>query len=130
MQRTIGRILISAAAIQTAAVPVLAGSSAGHVAGDQRSGRARLRGAISLALNGILAPAALWMVWRGRPEPGVAAAITIAYWGTFLVMALTPASAVEDADDLIPRVVGVPGHITAGVWGVLAAGLRWYLTRR
>ena len=129
MQRTIGRILISAAAIQTAAVPVLAESSAGHVAGDQRSGRARARGVVSLALNGILAPVALWMVWRGRPEPGVAAAITVAYWGSFLVMAHMPDSAVGDAGDVIPRVAGIPGHIAAGVWGILAAGLGWYLTR-
>ena len=69
------------------------------------------------------------MVWRGRPEPGVAAAITVAYWGSFLVMALIPDSAAEDADDLIPRVAGIPGHMAAGVWGVLAASLGWYLTR-
>ncbi len=130
MQRTAGRMLISAAAIQTAVVPVLAGSGAGQVAGDQRSNRARAWGVVSLILNGILAPVALWMVWRRRPEPGVAAALAIAYWGSFLVMALTPNSAVDDAGDLMPRVAGIPGHIAAGIWGMLAAGLGWYLTRR
>ena len=130
MQRTIGRVLISAAAIQTVAVPVLAESGAAHVASDQRSGRARARSVVSLTLNGILAPVALWMVWRRRAEPGVAATITIAYWGSFLGMALDPDNAADDGGDLMPRVAGIPGHIAAGIWGMLAAGLGWYLTRR
>ena len=52
------------------------------------------------------------------------------YWGAFLMMAFIPDSAVEDTGELMPRVGGIPGHIAAGVWGVLAAGLGWYLTRR
>ncbi len=73
MQRAMGRILISAAAVQTVVVPVLAEWSAGAGAGDRRPRAARARGVVSLAMNGAVAPVALWMIWRRRSAAGGAA---------------------------------------------------------
>ena len=97
MRRTIGRVLISAAAIQTAVVPILADWNETHVFSDQWSPHARFHGIVSLAMNATLAPVALWMVWRRRPEPGAAAVISIAYWGSFFGAALAPGTDVTRA---------------------------------
>ncbi len=51
----------------------------------------------------------------------------MAYWGSFLVTALSPGGVAEDVGESVPDVVGIPGHIAAAVWGMLAGGLGWYL---
>ena len=127
MRRTIGRILISAAAIQTAVVPILADWNETHVFSDQWSPHARFHGIVSLAMNAILAPVALWIVWRRRPEPGVAAQMSIVYWGSFFGAALTPGTDVEDPGHPVPRVAGVPANMVAATVGVFLAVLGWCL---
>ena len=127
MRRIIGRVLISAAAIQTAVVPVVADWNETHVFSDQWSPHARFHGIVSLAMNGILAPVALWMVWRRCPEPGAAALISIAYWGSFFGAALVPGTAVEDPGHPVPRVAGIPANMVAAKVGVTLAVLGWCL---
>ena len=127
MRRTIGRVLISAAAIQTAVVPILADWNETHVFSDQWSPHARFHGIVSLGMNATLAPVALWMVWRRRPEPGVAALVSIAYWGSFFGAALAPGTDVEDPGHPVPRVAGVQANMVAATVGVSMAVLGWCL---
>ncbi len=127
MRRTIGRTLISAAAIQTAVVPILADWNETHVFSDQWSPHARFHGIVSLGMNATLAPAALWMVWRRRPEPGAAALISIAYWGWFFGAALVPGTGVEDPGHPVPRVAGIPANMVAATAGISLAVLGWCL---
>ena len=123
MRRTIGRTLISAAAIQTAVVPILADWNETHVFSDQWSPHARFHGIVSLGMNATLAPVALWMVWRRRPEPGPAALISIAYWGWFFGAALVSGTDVEDPGHPVPRVAGIPANMVAATAGVSLAVL-------
>ena len=129
MRRNIGRILISAATIQTAIVPMLADWNETHILSDQWSPHARFHGVVSLAMNGLLAPVALWLLWRRSPEPGPAAALPIAYWGSFFAAALGPGTDVEDPGHPVPRLKGIPANLVAAAVGVLTAGLGWYLDR-
>ncbi len=126
-RRTIGRALISAAAIQTAVVPFLADWNETHVFSDQWSPHARFHGIVSLGMNATLAPVALWMVWRRRPEPGAAALISIAYWGWFFGAALVPGTGVEDPGHPVPRVGRIPADMVAATAGVSLAVLGWCL---
>ncbi len=123
MRRTIGRVLISAAAIQTAVVPIVADWNETHVFSDQWSPHARFHGVVSLAMNGVLAPVALWILWRRRPDPGVAALISIAYWGSFFGAALAPGTDVEDPEHPVPRLASVPANLVAAALGMLLAVL-------
>ena len=119
MRRTIGRVLISAATIQTAVVPMLADSNETHILSDRWSPHARFHGVVSLVMNGILAPVALWLLWRSSPEPGAAAALPIASWGSFFAAALGPGTDVEDPGHPVPRVRGIPANLVAATVGVL-----------
>ena len=127
LRRTIGRALISAAAIQTAVVPILADWNETHVFSDQWSPHARFHGIVSLGMNATLAPIALWMVWRRRPEPGPAALISIAYWGWFFGAVLVAGTDVEDPGHPVPRVAGIPANMVAATVGVSLAVLGWCL---
>ena len=127
LRRTIGRALISAAAIQTAVVPILADWNETHVFSDQWSPHARFHGVVSLGMNATLAPVALWMVWRRRSEPGPAALISIAYWGWFFGAALVSGTDVEDPGHPVPRVAGIPANMVAATVGVSLAVLGWCL---
>ena len=127
MRRAIGRVLISAAAVQTAVVPILADWNETHVFSDQWSPHARFHGIVSLGMNATLAPVALWMVWRRRSEPGAAALISIAYWGWFFGAALVPGTDVEDPGHPVPRVAGIPANMVAATAGVSMAALGWCL---
>src|SRR3712207_1091705 len=39
-------------------------------------------------------------------------------------------AAPEGAGEVMPGVAGIPGLVAAAAWGLLAAGLGWYLARR
>jgi hypothetical protein len=127
LRRTLGRALISAAAIQTAVVPFLADWNETHVFSDQWSPHARFHGFVSLGMNATLAPVALWMVWRRRSEPGAATLISIAYSGWFFGAALVPHTDVEDPGHPVPRVAGIPANMVAATTGVSMAALGWCL---
>jgi len=130
MWRNGGRALISAAVIQTAVVPTLADFNETHVFSHAWSPHARFHGIVALVMNTILAPLALWLLWRRGPEPGVVAAFPTAYWGSFFVAALVPGTGVEDPGHPVPRLAGLPANMVAAAVGVLTAGVGWYLDRR
>jgi len=130
MWRNGGRALISAAVIQTAVVPTLADFNGTHIFSDGWSPHARFHGVVALVMNAILAPLAVWLLWRRDPEPGVVAAFPAAYWGAFFAAALVPGTGVEDPGHPVPRLAGIPANMIAAAVGVLTAGLGWYLDRR
>ena len=129
MWRNGGRALISVAVIQTAVVPTLADFNETHVFSQAWSPHARFHGIVALVMNAILAPLALWLLWRRDTEPGAVAAFPAAYWGSFFAAALVPGTGVEDPGHPVPRLGGLPANMVAAAVGVLTAGVGWYLDR-
>ncbi len=134
MQRNIGRLLLSLAAIITAVAPVLADWNESHIFSKQWSPHARFHGVAALCMALILSPMSLWLLWRRTPDPDtaatVAALVPISYWGPFFIAAAVPGTAFEDPGHHLPRVAGVPTNVLGAAASVLTAATGWYLDRR
>jgi hypothetical protein len=88
MLRIIGRLLISLAVLTTALIPIRSDWNDSHVFSTQWSPHARFHGIVSIGMPVLLAPVALWLLWRRTADQDaaatVAALIPVAYWGPFL----------------------------------------------
>ncbi len=109
MRRTIGKLLISLAAILTAVVPFLADWNDSHLFSPQWSPHARFHGVVSVGMTTMLSSVALWLLWRRSPDQDAAvtaaAAIPLAYWGPFFLAPFVPGTAVEDPGHRLVRIV-------------------------
>src|SRR5438045_8751785 len=112
MQRIIGRLLISLAVLATAIIPIRSDWNDSHVFSVQWPPHARFHGIVSIGMPVLLAPVALWLLWRRSTDPGaaatVAALIPVAYWGPFFVALLVPGAAIVDPGRRLKRIGGAP----------------------
>lgn len=134
MRTYMGKLLISLAAILTAVVPFLADWNDSHLFSPQWSPHARFHGVVSVGMTTILSSVALWLLWRRSPDEDAAvttaAAIPIAYWGSFFLAPVVPGTAVEDPGHRLTRIAGVPSNLLGAGATILTAGLGWILDRR
>jgi hypothetical protein len=100
LQRFIGRMLISLAVIATAVIPIRSDWNDSHVFSPRWSPHARFHGIVSIGMPVLLAPVALWLLWRRSADPDTAATVAtlipIAYWGPFFVALFIPGTAIID----------------------------------
>src|SRR5258708_9922265 len=115
MRRNIGKMLISLAAILTAAVPFLADWNDSHLFSPQWSPHARFHGVVSLGMTTMLSSVALWLLWRRSLDQDtavtVAAAIPVAYWGPFFLAPFVSGTAVEDPGHRLLASLGGPSYL-------------------
>jgi hypothetical protein len=134
MQRIIGRLLISLAVIATAVIPIRSDWNDSHIFSPQWSPHARFHGVVSIGMPVLLAPVALWLLWRRSADPTpsatAAALLPIAYWGPFFVARFTPGAALIDPGHHLKRIAGVPSPLFGAAATMLLAGLGWYVDQR
>jgi hypothetical protein len=75
MQRMIGRVLISLAVLATAVIPIRSDGNDSHVFSPQWSPHACFHGIMSIGVPVLLAPVALWLLWRRSVDPDTAATV-------------------------------------------------------
>lgn len=131
--QSIGKMLISLADILTAIIPFLADWNESHIFSKRWSPHARFHGVATLSMTALLSSSALWLLWRRSPERDtavtVAAAVPIAYWGSFFLAPLVPGTAVEDPGHRLRRIVGIPSNLLGAGAATLTSSLGWYLAR-
>jgi Family of unknown function (DUF6640) len=134
MLRIIGRLLISLAVLATAIIPIRSDWNDSHVFSTQWSPHARFHGIVSIGMPVLLAPVALWLLWRRTADPDaaatVAALIPVAYWGPFFVALIVPGAAIVDPGQRLTLIGGVPSPLFGASATILVAGLGWYLDHR
>lgn len=134
MLRIIGRLLISLAVLATAIIPIRSDWNDSHVFSTQWSPHARFHGIVSIGMPVLLAPVALWLLWRRTADPGtaatVAALIPLAYWGPFFVALIVPGAAIVDPGHRLTHIGGVPSPLFGASATILVAGLGRYLDHR
>lgn len=134
MQHILGRLLISLAVIATAVIPMRSDWNDSHIFSPQWSPHARFHGVVSIGMPVLLAPVALWLLWRRSADSTtsatVAALIPIAYWSPFFVALFTPGAALIDPGHRLKRIAGVPSPLFGASATMLVAGLGWYVDRR
>ncbi|HYX49600.1 MAG TPA: DUF6640 family protein [Ktedonobacteraceae bacterium] len=134
MLRTLGRLLISLAVLATALIPIRSDWNDSHIFSAQWSPHARFHGIVSIGMPVLLAPVALWLLWRRSADPNaaatVAALIPVAYWGPFFVALNVPGASIADPGHRLTRIGGVPSPLFGASATILVAGLGWYLDYR
>lgn len=134
MLRNSGRVLLTLAGLATIVGPIRADWNGTHVFNERWPSHARFHGIVSLGTAAGLSAFAIWRLWRPSADPGagraVAAAVPLAYWGSFFPAALVPGSGVDDPPHSVPRVAGVPVNIAVAAAASLLAAAGWALDRR
>jgi hypothetical protein len=135
MLRNSGRVLLTLAGVATIVGPIRADWNRTHVFNERWPSHARFHGIVSLGMAAALSAFAIWRLWSRSPDPAagraVAAAVPLAYWGSFFPAALVPGSGVDDPPHPVPRVGGVvPINVAIAAATTLLAAAGWALDRR
>lgn len=131
--RASGRALLTLAGIATIAGPISADWNESHVFNARWPSHARFHGVVALGTATALSAFAVVRLW----SPGdsslrrdVAAAVPLAYWGSFFPAALVRGTGVDDPPHTVGRIAGAPVNLFfAGLTSALAIG-GWLLDRR
>jgi hypothetical protein len=132
--RNSGRALLTATDVGTIIGPIAADWNDSHIFNQHWPSHARFHGIVALGTAAALSAYGVWRLWAPSPdrEAGrdLAAAVPLAYWGSFFPAALVKGSGVEDPPHLLARVVGLPINmfIAATVSALTLSG--WLLDRR
>src|SRR5215472_17813302 len=105
-----GRIILTLTLLFTLVGPIYADWNETHIFKDRWPSHARFHGVVSVSMAVILSIFGLWELWAAGLR-GIAAAIPIAYWGSFFVALAVPGVAVEDPPHLVARLRGVPINV-------------------
>jgi hypothetical protein len=108
--------------LATAIIPIRSDWNDSHVFSTQWSPHARFHGIVSISMPVLLAPVALWLLWRrSSPSPD---------FGPFFVALLVPGAAIVDPGHHLKRIGGVPSPLFGASATILVAGLGRYLDHR
>lgn len=122
-RQTIGRVLVSLAAVFTALGTVVADMSPTHVFNPAWVPHARFHGAQLVTIAILLAAIALWLLWWPAPAPAhrlrLAALLAALFWIAFF-----PAMAVPGTMLLYP-----PAEIGIALGNLVVIGLGYWLAR-
>ena len=132
--RNSGRALLTGADVGTIIGPIVADWNDSHIFNQHWPSHARFHGVVSLGTAAALSAYGVWRLWAPSPERGagrdIAAAVPLAYWGSFFPAALVKGTGVEDPPHLLARVVGLPINmfIATIISALTLSG--WLLDRR
>jgi hypothetical protein len=128
-----GRMLLTMADVATIVGPLYADWNESHVFNDRWPSHARFHGVVGLGTTIVLAAFGLVRLWTsGRDAAGrdLAAAVPVAYWGSFYPAALVRGTGVDDEPYRVGRIVGVPINLVFPAVTTLVAIGGWLLDRR
>jgi hypothetical protein len=123
-----GRIILTLTLLGTLVGPIYADWNETHVFNDRWPSHARFHGVVSVSMAVILSIFGLWELWAAGLR-GIAAAVPIAYWGSFFVALAVPGVGVEDPPHLVARLRDVPINVVIPAVVVVLAALGWLLAR-
>lgn len=134
LRRRAGRILLTAAGLGTIVGPLSADLNRSHVFNERWPSHARFHGVVGVVTPAALGAFGLWRLWapsgdRGAGGRDLAAAVPIAYWGSFLPAALVPGTGLDDPPHPVGRIIGVPGNVFWASVLTTLAGVGWLLDR-
>jgi hypothetical protein len=132
--RNSGRALLTASNVGTIIGTFNADWNDSHIFNPRWPSHARFHGVVGLGTAAALSAYGVWRLWAPSPDRAagrdLAAAVPLAYWGSFFPAALVKGTGVEDPPHLLARVVGLPLNmfIAATVSALTLSG--WLLDRR
>lgn len=133
LRRWAGRVLLTASALGTIAGPMSADLTPSHVFNEHWPSHARFHGVVGVVTPAALAALGLWQLWLrpGGRSAGrdLAAAVPIAYWGSFLPAALVRGTGLDDPPYPVGRIMGLPSNVFWASLLTLLAGAGWLLDR-
>src|SRR6266568_2024935 len=120
-----GRILLTLADVVTIVAPLNADWNTSHIFNERWPSHARFHGVVGLATAIGLASYGAARLWVSTRDPAaardVAAAVPVAYWGSFFPAALVKGTGVDDEPHRVARIIGVPANLFyAGLTTALA----------
>lgn len=132
--RNSGRVVLTIAGIATIAGPIAADWNESHVFNQRWPSHARFHGVVALGTAAALsafAVARLWLPFGDRAvRRDVAAAVPLAYWGSFFPAAVVRGTGLDDAPHPVGRIAGVPVNLFFATLTAGAALGGWLLDRR
>jgi hypothetical protein len=114
--------------------PIAADWNDSHIFNQRWPSHARFHGVVALGTAATLSAYGVLRLWAPSPDRGagrdLAAAVPLAYWGSFFPAALVKGTGVEDPPHLLARVVGIPINmfVAATISALTLSG--WLLDRR
>jgi hypothetical protein len=132
--RNSGKALLTGADVGTIIGPIVADWNDSHIFNQRWPSHARFHGVVALGTASALSAYGVWRLWAPSLDRGagrdIAAAVPLAYWGSFLPAALVKGTGVEDPPHLLPRVMGLPINmvVAATISALTLSG--WLLDRR
>ncbi len=129
-----GRLLLTVAGVATMAGPISADWNRSHVFNERWPSHARFHGVVSLGTAIGLAAFGVWRLWAPSADRAagrdVAAAVPLAYWGSFFPAALVRGTGLDDPPHPVPRIAGIPANLFFATVTSAAAIGGWLLDRR
>jgi hypothetical protein len=132
--RNSGRLVLSLANVGTIAGPIGADWNGSHIFNTAWPSHARFHGVVGLGTPTTLALFALWHLWASPGERrlgrSLAAAVPIAYWGSFFPALAVHGTGLDDPPHRVGRIAGVPANLFWATFTTAAAIGGWLLDRR
>lgn len=129
-----GRVVLTVAGIATIAGPIAADWNESHLFNQRWPSHARFHGVVALGTTALLsafAVARLWLPFGDRAvRRDVAAAVPLAYWGSFFPAAVVRGTGLDDPPHPVGRIAGVPANLFFATLTVGTAVGGWLLDRR
>lgn len=137
-RRNAGRWLLTLANTITIGASVAADWNDSHVFNPRWPSHARYHEVVALAMAAVLSGLAISALWTDQSRDAtrrisgrdLAAAVPVAYWGSFFPALLVPGTGVDDEPHPVARIAGVPTNLLGAAATTLTAAGGWLLDRR
>jgi hypothetical protein len=134
LSRNSGRLVLTFANLGTIVGPIGADWNASHIFNQQWPSHARFHGVIGLGTPTSLALFALWHLWTSPRERrlgrALAAAVPMAYWGSFFPALAVRGTGLDDPPHAVGRIAGIPVNLFWATFTTAAALGGWLLDHR
>src|SRR5262245_14141449 len=123
-----GRVILALTLVGTIVGAIQADWNPSHVFNDRWPSHARFHAVVSLGMVTLMSLFALWQLWAAAAVL-LAAAVPIAYWGSFFIALAVPGTGVDDPPHPVARPAGVPINVWVPIVVVVLAVVGWLLAR-
>jgi len=123
-----GRVILTLVLVGTIVGPIQADWNGSHIFNERWPSHARFHGVVGLGMAALMSLFALWQLWTAAAA-ALAAAVPIAYWGSFFIALAVPGTGVDDPPHPVARPAGLPINVWVPIIVVVLAGIGWLLGR-